>query len=238
VLSATASRNARLAQTMQVLPSFLSELTRASNAITADAPDLGTAVAALEPIAPLLKPTLRAIDTAAPQFRALFAQLSPTLSAGTHALPALNRILPAAQSGFKQFYPASRELIPFLQLIAANPGGPAASFANVANVTNGVFVGPEGLVQYYATGLPTVWNETVGGWVKRLPTNRMNPYVEPGGLNNIQKLGYVKSFDCRNTGNPLLLPPTGTGTPPCVLQGPWTFDGKSAFYPRLQLAPP
>ncbi|HWF53219.1 MAG TPA: MlaD family protein [Solirubrobacteraceae bacterium] len=238
VLSATARRNAALGATMQAFPPFLRDLQSASDVITADSPDLNAAVRALVPVASLATPALRAIDAAAPQFRGLFAALPATLTAGERALPSIQQIVPAAQAGFKQFYPVSRQLIPLLQLVAANPEGPAAAFANVANVTNGTFVGPKGLVQYYATGLPTVWNETVGGWVKRLPTNRMNPYVQPGGLNDIAKLGYVKSFDCRNTTNPLLLPPTGTGAPPCVLQGPWTFNGKSAFYPRLTEAAP
>ena len=76
------------------------------------------------------------------------------------------------------------------------------------------------------------------GWVKRLPTNILNPYVTPGGQLNIAKLGYIKSFDCRNVHNPAYLPALGLGSPPCVQQGPWTFNGKTAFYPRLTLAQP
>ena len=85
--------------------------------------------------------------------------------------------------------------------MAANPTSPAAPFADVAALTNGIFVGPDGLVQHYAKGLPTVWNETIGGWKQRLPTNRLNPYVKPGGQKDIAELGYVKMFDCRNTDN-------------------------------------
>jgi hypothetical protein len=78
----------------------------------------------------------------------------------------------------------------------------------------------------------------MAGWVRRLPTNVQNPYIKPGGLLDLAKLGYDKAFDCRNIHNTLWLPPTGTGAPPCVLQGAWEFNGKKAFYPRLTLAPP
>jgi hypothetical protein len=40
--------------------------------------------------------------------------------------------------------------------------------------------------------------------------------VEPYGQLNLAKLGYTKSVDCRDVHNPLYLPPTGTGAPPCV----------------------
>jgi virulence factor Mce-like protein len=238
VLSATAARDRALAATVHALPPFLDQLRATSNTVTADSPDLNAAVSALLPAAPLLRPALDEIRRAAPQFRSLFRELPAPITAAKPGLPALNRILGAARSGFHAFYPTSRELIPIIQLMAANPSAPEAPFADVANLTGGVFAGPGGLVQHYATGLPTVWNETVGGWVKRLPTNILNPYVKPDGQLDIARLGYVKSFDCRNVNNPPYLPATGTGSPPCVLQGPWTFNGKSAFYPRLTQARP
>jgi ABC-type transporter Mla subunit MlaD len=238
VLGATAERNRALASTISALPSFLSQLRTASNVITADSPDLSAAVNALLPVAPLVNPALAEIDAAAPQFRALFQDLPATISAGERGLPALGPIVGAARGAFREFYPTSRNLIPILQLMAANPTAPEAPFADVANLTGGVFAGPGGLIQHFASGLPTVWNETVGGWVKRLPTNILNPYVTPGGQLNIAKLGYIKSFDCRNVHNPPYLPAIGLGSPPCVQQGPWTFNGKSAFYPRLTPAQP
>lgn len=71
----------------------------------------------------------------------------------------------------------------------------------------------------------------------KLPTNRSNPYPAPSAEGDIAT-GGLRAYDCRNTGNPLVIPPTDTGSPPCKVQGPWTFDGKSAYYPRLQEAGP
>jgi virulence factor Mce-like protein len=237
VFAATAQRNRALASTVTALAPFLNQLRATSRTITAASPDLNAAVTSLLPVAPRVLPALDQISAAAPQFRGLFHELPATIRAGRRGLPALTAMVRATRTAFRQFYPTARELIPIVQLMAANPTAPEAPFATVANLTSGLWVGPGGLVQQYGTGLATVWNETVGGWVKRLPTNILNPYVKPGGQLDIAKLGYIKAFDCRNVHNPLYLPPTGTGSPPCVLQGPWTFNGKSAFYPRLTKAP-
>jgi phospholipid/cholesterol/gamma-HCH transport system substrate-binding protein len=238
VLTVTAQRNRALAAVVRATAPFLGQLRATSNTISADSPTLNAAVRELLPVAPLVAPAIGEITSAAPQFRSLFRGLPATIRAGDHGLPALSAMITSAQTAFHQFYPTSRQLIPIIQLMAADPTVPAAPFADVANLTGGVFAGPGGMVQHYATGLPTVWNETVGGWVKRLPTNILNPYVKPGGQLDIARLGYIKSFDCRNIHNPLFLPALGTGSPPCVQQGPWTFNGKSAFYPRLTEAPP
>jgi hypothetical protein len=237
VLSVTARRNRGLRATVRAFPPFLRQLRTTARAITTASPDLNAAVGSLQPVARQLVPALRQINAAAPEFRALFKALPSTISAGRRGLPALGSMITTSRRAFAEFYPTSRELIPIIQLMAANPSVPEAPFADVAALTNGVFVGPGGLVQHFAKGLPTVWNETIGGWVKRLPTNILNPYVKPGGQTDIAKLGYVKSFDCRHTKNPAYIPSTGTGSPPCVLQGPWEFNGKSAFYPRLEIAP-
>jgi ABC-type transporter Mla subunit MlaD len=237
VLGATAARDRALAATVRALPAFLRQLRATSATVTVASPDLNAAVRALLPVAPLALPALRQINAASPVFTTLFHDLRTTIAAGRRGLPALSTMIAAARTAFAQFYPASRQLIPIIQLMAANPTAPEAPFADVANLTGGVFAGPGGLVQHFASGLPTVWNETVGGWVRRLPTNILNPYVKPGGQLDIARLGYIKSFDCRNTHNPLYLPATGTGSPPCVQQGPWTFDGRTAFYPRLYEAP-
>lgn len=85
----------------------------------------------------------------------------------------------------------------------------------------------------------TTENEAIGGYQKRLPTNRQNTYPAPDSENDIA-YGGLKAYDCRNTGNPLIIPviPPGTGAPPCVTQGPWRFNGLSRYFPRLRPAKP
>ncbi len=47
----------------------------------------------------------------------------------------------------------------------------------------------------------TTENEAIGGYQKRLPTNRQNTYPAPDSENDIA-YGGLKAYDCRNTGNP------------------------------------
>lgn len=237
VLEVTAGRDEQLAATVRALPSFLRRLETTADTISETSPELNRAVRSLVGVTPQVAPTLAEIREAAPSFRGLFNELPATIAAGEQGLPALTRMIPPARAAFKEFYPTSRELLPFLQLLAVDRNA-LLILANVASVNAGNFVGPDGRVLGYATGLPTIWNETISGWKRKLPTNRQNPYPKPpDALLDTGRLGVLKSYDCRNTGNPLYLPPTGDA-PPCLQQRPWTFNGVKAYYPRLKLAPP
>jgi ABC-type transporter Mla subunit MlaD len=237
VLNVTAARDAALRATVSALPPFLRELRAASNTLSAASGDIGAGVGAIESATPELVPALRAIDAATPTFTELFERLPATLAAGDRALPELTRILRAARPALGAVYPAARQLIPVLQLLSVDRNSVVGSLANAAQIQNGVLDAPGIGPVHYAAGAVTIWNETVGGWVHKLPTNRSNPYPAPDSENNIAN-GGLRAFDCRNTGNPLVLPPTGSGAPPCLLQGPWKFEGKSAYYPRLKEAGP
>ncbi|MHB8694853.1 MAG: MlaD family protein [Solirubrobacteraceae bacterium] len=239
VLAATSARNSELAATVKALPPFLTQLRTTSNEITADSSDLDNAIAALGPVAKVAEPAFTAINRYVPAFKQLFADLPTTVSAGAAGLPALTRILHAVPVAFEPLYPAMRQLIPFVQLLSAyKEEALIAPLADGGSLQNGKVVGPGGKILSRPNFSAVVSNETIGGWVKRLPTDRSNPYPTPNGLSDFWTLGHFKSWDCRQTQNVLYLPPTGTGVPPCVTQGPWTYRGKAAYYPRLQEAPP
>ncbi|HWF55878.1 MAG TPA: MlaD family protein [Solirubrobacteraceae bacterium] len=236
-LSTTARSAQGLRATIAALPAFLTQLRSSSGILSAASADIGAAAGALYAATPSLVPALRAIDTATPVFRTLFQRLPSVLDAGDRGLPALRGVLVAAGPALSIVDETARQLIPFVQLLSLDRNSVVGSLANAAQIQNGVMLAPGVGAIHYAAGALTVWNETVGGWVKRLPTNRSNPYPEPDSEIDIAH-GGLRSFDCRNTGNTLYIPPTGTGAPPCLVQGPWEFDGVRAYYPRLQEAPP
>ena len=239
VLSATAARDLQLSAVVHALPSFLDQLRATSDTLTEASGDFNRAIGALEPVAPLLPVTLSAIDRYAPQFQSLFEALPATVASGRTALPALTDILKNVPTAFSQLYPTSRQLIPVFQLLAAyREESLISALVDTGSVMNGTAVGPEGKIIHRANAALFFSNETPGGWIKRLPTNRTNPYPTPTGNALLSKLGFLKSYDCRNTGNILYLPPLGTGVPPCVTQGPWDYNGVTAYYPRLQPASP
>lgn len=235
----TAQRDARLAAIVHELPGFLRELDRTATTVVAATPDLDAAIGALEPAAALAQPALAGIRGAAPELTGIFRRLPPLTAASRTGLPAFERIATALRGGFKAFHPAARELVPFMQLLGLNARSVLALFANVGQLTAGRFVAPDGRVRAYGGGFVTLWNESVGGWKTKLPTNRQNPYPKsPDALLDTGRIGTLKAFDCRNADNPAVLPPTGTGSPPCIEQGPWSFQNQLAYYPKLEPAAP
>ena len=238
VLDTTARRNRELAATIRALPPFLDALRDASLTITAASGEINRAVVSLRPVAPLVRPALAEIRQAAPTFRSLFLALPGVIAAGRRGAPALTRMLRASRPAFQSAYPAARELTPLLQLLGASRTSVVGTFGNVSSTLAAKLVGPGNRIQYYGEGISTVWNETVSGWVKRLPTNRSNAYPKPDSATDIGRIGHLRTYDCRHLGNTLYLPPTGTGAPPCDEQGPWTFNGVTSYFPHLVLAPP
>lgn len=237
LFGALAARDRELTATVRALPGFLGELRRSATVVEAAAPDLDRAAVALGRVAPQAAPALRALERDVPSFTGLFEDLRPVLRASRGGFPALTRVVRAARPSLNDVLPSVRELTPIMQLMAEYrlPSllGP---LSNVGSFTNGTMVGPGGRILHRGGGAITVWNESIGGWKKRLPTNRANPYLKPDGLRSLGREP-LNSYDCRNTGNPLYVPPTGTGAPPCVEQGPWEYRGKRAYYPRLSPTP-
>jgi len=235
VLTDLGQSRRELAATVRALPPFLTALQGASHSLLSVSGDISTAVRALSPVVPLISPALSSIDSAAPTFRAAFDALPSVISAGDRGLPGATALIRSTGSAFTQVYPALRQLIPTLQLLGLLRQSAVALFANVGNLFNPDYVGPGGQLIQGATGVPSVWNEAIAGWVKRLPSNRFNPYPAPNEELQIAH-GGLRAYDCRNLKNPNYLPPLG-GTPPCLLQGPWTYQGKSAYFPHPVEAP-
>lgn len=238
VLAVTASRDRALRTTVRALPPFLTRLEAAAGTIDAASGELRRAAVALEPVAPKVAPLLRSITTDAPRFEALFRELPPVLESGRRNLHEVGRIARAAQPALAKVYPSLREIIPFVQLLNANREEITAVLGNVGALLSAEAYGPGDKLVNYGAGIPTVWNEVIGGWIRKLPTNRANPYLKPQGLRTLAGKGYIEAYDCRHLGNPLYLPATGSGAPPCRTQGAWPFQGRTAFYPNLTPAAP
>jgi phospholipid/cholesterol/gamma-HCH transport system substrate-binding protein len=238
VLAVTAARDRELRAIIDELPSFLDQLTATAHVATAESAAINTAVAALEPLGPLLPPSLAQAKILAPTLTKLLRDLPATITAGHTGLPALTSILRAARPALRQLWPAGRQLVPLLQLLAVYRDFIVGPIATLGAATNGGSY-QNGQFVHYAQGAPLLWNESVSGWEKSPPTNRQNAYPAPASLLDIAH-GGLKAWTCDNLNNPLIIPviPTGTGAPPCKVQGPWTFNGVSAYFPHLTEAPP
>lgn len=235
VVAVTASRRNALRATVRALPPFLETLGRSAQELGQAEQDLRPAADGLAEVVPAIAPALKTIRATAPEAERLFRALPATLRAADQGLPALEGILRSARPSLAQLHPVLRELQPVLELLAEVRDSAVTTFVGVGQIHNGTFVAEDNRVQHYANGIITVWNESIGGWVRRLPSNRGNTYPKPGFLERIG--AGLESFDCRHVDNPAVLPPIG-GTPPCVTQGPWTFKGQSRYYPTLRPAGP
>lgn len=239
LFTVTGQRNEDLRAILRALPPFLTQVHATSNVITSESPAFDRAMVALVPAAELFAPTLEAVKRDFPTIRRLFDELPAAIRAGEQGFPALRAIFLSIPDGFTQLYPAARELIPVIQLMAAySEEAMVGPLANAASATNGTEVGPGGRIIVRPGTSAYGSNESIGGYVKRLPTNRANPYPEPTWTSELGKIGFLPSYDCRNIHNQEYLPPTGTGVPPCLTQGAWTYQGKTAYYPRLSEAGP
>lgn len=239
LLDITARRNRELAATVHALPPFLRELRATSEAVAAASPDLDRAAASAMPVVAPLQSTVDRVIGTAPAVRAVFRGLRPAIEAGRRGLPALTQIVRATPVALRELYPALREVIPLAQMVAtyreASLIGPMAT---VAAGLNRKLVGPGGKIITGGGGTLYFANESVGGWVKRLPSDRSNPYPKPDRLEELATRGYLTGFDCTHLNNSEPLPPLGTGVPPCLTQGPWNYRGTTAYFPRLEISPP
>ena len=239
LLDVTARRRERLGEIIAAAPSFLAAVKHASDVVTAAAPELSDAVDALAPAAPLLTPALTSVDGILPDTRALMADLPRPLRAAERGIPSLQRMLTVLGPVFGKVWPALREAVPIVQFAAEDPSFLIATAANLASATNAYVAGPGGTRQRYVRAVPMIWNEMAAGFEKPLPTSRQNQYPKPGSLAKIGKAPF-EAWSCSNLHNEQTIPviPPGTGAPPCRVQGPWNFRGKSAYYPRLERAAP
>ena len=239
VLTDTADRSRDLEALFRALPPFLTQVRATSDVITAQSGEFNRAMAALVPAGELLAPTLRTVRLDAPPIRQLFERLPTAITAAQRGCPARRAILLAIPSAFDYLYPAARQLIPTIQLLAAyGEEGLVGPMANASSTWNGTEVGPGGRIIARVGGALYASNESIAGYEHRLPTNRANPYFTPDGTAELAKIGALKSYDCRNVHNPEAVPPLGSGVPPCLTQGPWDYNGTTAYYPRLQPAGP
>jgi hypothetical protein len=238
----TAQRNRDLSAIMRSLPPFLSQVQATSQTITLESGDFGRAMTALLPVGALLPPALGEVRADLPALRQLFRDLPSTMTAGERGFPAVSRILRALPSGLGPLHPALRQFVPLIQLFATYAlTGFVHPLATAASAENGTFVGPAGKILAQPHSTLYTSNETLAGWVKRLPTHRSNDYPKPDAFDAIAQQGFLRSFDCRNVNNPDYLPPQavgGSGVPPCLTQGPWWYGAHRAYYPRLQQASP
>jgi phospholipid/cholesterol/gamma-HCH transport system substrate-binding protein len=184
VFSTTANRDAELAQTFQILPTFLRESRATLERSDEFAADTNPLVVQLRPAVRELSPTLVALGDSAPGLRRFFEGLGPVIDASKRGLPSLERLLRRDLPPLLgEVNPFLRDFISILEVVGNYRRELTAFLANVTAATQGVISLPDGTFVHYLRTLANLNPETAAAYPNRLRSNRANPYLHPGGYN-------------------------------------------------------
>ncbi|MTD44387.1 MCE family protein [Conexibacter sp. W3-3-2] len=233
VLDATADRNAQLTATIRELPGFLRDVRSFSGAVEDTAREAAPTLRTLRPVARQLRPSLQEAIRLGPSLQRLARGIDPVVTAARRGLPALTRVVDAARPLVGVLDRAGRDLVPVIRFVDAYREDLVAGAATVAAATNYTVPGPGGRPNRALRVLSPIWSEGLLGAEKRSPTNRYNPYHVPGGLGKIID-GPLASFSCKHTSNPANAQSAGAQAAPCLQSEPWTVDGRTSQFPRVE----
>jgi phospholipid/cholesterol/gamma-HCH transport system substrate-binding protein len=229
VLATTASRDRELSETVKLLPAALDQL-RPTLAL---AQDVGTHAAPLlrelSPASRRLAPTISDLHAVAPDVEGLMHDLGPLLDAAPAGIPAFTHTLSAARPLVRELRPALQDAVPTVQWLIPYKREIASWLTKLGTATESSS-GAEGrhilrvVIPLNLEGLGIYSDKPLG-------QNRHNAYAKPGYLDDVGR-PYAKAFDCENVSAPDL-----GFAPPCVSQGPFSFNGVLSDFPQVRRAP-
>jgi phospholipid/cholesterol/gamma-HCH transport system substrate-binding protein len=229
VLSATASRDRELRQTVQLLPPTLKQLRPTLDLARQVGTDAGPLLDELGPASHQLTPTVSKLHDVAPDLRGFLNDLGPLLDAAPAGVPAFTNTLAAARPLTRELRPALQDAVPVVEWLTRYKRELPAWLTKLGAATQSS-AGAEG--RHILRVVIPFNQEGFGLYAdKPLGTNRHNPYAKPGYLDEVGH-PYLKAFDCENASGPTL----GLA-PPCVEQGPFMVPSFTGDYPQVHRAP-
>ncbi len=229
VLAATASRDAALRRTVELLPPTLKQLRPTLDLARQVGTDAAPVLDELGPASLQLTPTVRRLHEVAPDLRGFLDDLRPLLDAAPAGVGAFTNTLAAARPLTRQLRPALQDAVPVVAWLVRYKREVPAWLTKLGAATESS-AGAEGrhilrvVIPFTQEGLGIYAGAPLG-------INRHNPYQKPGYLDQVGH-PFLRAFDCENASGPTL----GLA-PPCVEQGPFSVPGFTGDYPRIQRAP-
>jgi virulence factor Mce-like protein len=210
VFATTAQRNEDLQQAFIAFPTFLDESRLTLNRLQRFAATSDPVVQQLRPAARELSPTLIKLGKLAPELHGLFKGLRPVINHAKSGFGALRKLLGDDLPPLLTRLPSYlNQLIPIVTVLGQYKHELTAFFGNATSAINaaGVAPGVTGTVKYLRTTSP-LSPESIAAYPNRLKMNRPNPYIAPGGYNNLA--GGLESFQTGQctSGVQALLDPT------------------------------
>jgi virulence factor Mce-like protein len=230
VLSATASRDRELRETVELLPPTLKQLRPTLDLARQVGTEAGPLLDELGPASHQLTPTVSRLHDVAPDLRGFLNDLGPLLDAAPAGVPAFTNTLAAARPLTRELRPALQDAVPVVDWLTRYKRELPAWLTKLGAATESS-AGTEG--KHILRVVIPFNQEGVGLYTgKPLPINRHNPYQKPGYLDEVGH-PYLKAFDCENASSG----PTLGLAPPCTEQGPFEVPGFTGDYPQIHRAP-
>ena len=221
---ALASRNDALAETVQILPTFLDE-TRATVArLERFAVDTRPLVRDLQPVATDLRPTLRDVGRLAPDLEQLFRNLDPVIEEAPDTLPRAADFLRGTSPLLRSLHPYLQELNPVIAMLSYQQEQVADFISRGSNTLNATLPAPEGEgPRHYLRQIGIIGSRGLALQRSIPDHDRGNAYPSPNYLTRARPLGVVEAFNCEAVGGER--PNPAPGQPPCFTQPVQLYDG-------------
>ncbi len=256
VFAATAAQDVALANTIRAFPPFLIATRETIDRVNRFAAATKPLIDQLRPAAVQLTPALQAINVLAPELRTLMVNLGPLTTVSKTGVPALEKFLDDTVPWLTRLTPYLGNLVPVINYINTYRREIAAFFANSTATTQatGQNISQTAMLHYLRISNP-VNPEVLTNYQSRLESNRPNPYMAPGGYNNLlHGLLVFGSYLCTSNPLPTIGPAipanlaavlqsvyftSNPGGPPCKAQSPLgsTTTGQPQAFPHLQPLP-
>ena len=240
------------AETWRVFPTFLDESRATFRRLDRFAVNTEPLVRDMQPALDDLGPTLDAVGDFSPDLRRFFRNLDPLITESKKSLPATRQIFDGLRPLLGELGPFLGELNPILDWLGQHEHTLTDIMANLGVATNAktTTTDPNGIGHYLRQFGPT-GAETAAIYPRRLSSNRGNAYINPLGIVGPQQSekGIIPSFDCINAGGDkdadmrsarprqsvnVPTAPQAGGTPACITQEPYRFQGKLQKFPHVE----
>jgi virulence factor Mce-like protein len=235
--SALASRDLALADTFEVLPTFLNETRSTVARLERFARNTDPLVQDLrQPVADLA-PTLSDVADLSPDLKHLFNSIGPLVNASETGVPAATRLLEGVQPTLEAAHVFLPELNPILAYLSFSREQVATFLAPGGSALGGNGNGGYASSQFFEHYLPQsaiIDSRSLQARSARPPWERANSYLAPNSWERSIGLGAIEAFDCDPSGGEVKNPSGNaeTAAPPCFVQPPSLFQDQR--YPRLR----
>jgi phospholipid/cholesterol/gamma-HCH transport system substrate-binding protein len=235
--SALSSRDDALAETFQILPTFLRETRATAARLQRFAVNTDPLVRNLLQPASDLGPTIRDLGDLSPDLEHLFHSIHPLVDASVTGVPAAQRFLEGAEPVLASTHNFLSELNPILSYLSYSRSTVSQFLTGGASSLAGNGVGGykrTGPGEHYLPQVAIIDSRSLQQRTTRPFWERANSYVVPNAYQRAIPLGVIESFDCNPAGGEQP-DPSGVGgnaAPPCFVAPKQLFQDQK--YPRLK----